>query len=397
MSLKLKIDLKGWFLYVILIPFLYPRGFSEYIPAYKTFFTLWLYGAMICVFMTIIFEISNYRISLKPYNCWLILYFVIMILLTLLVQKSFNEGLQKMFATPALCILSAIYLRKEPKCFIRCVNNLLTVIFLLNLTIFSPIFWSQYFAPITNHITFLGHVQISTQLGIAGIFFAYLNYNLYSRSKKRLIFNIVLSVVTMISSFTSAAYISVIALTILWLIRKLKIQLKIISKTQVCVYVYFLFNLFLFWFITYKGVSLSVAGFSLNGRGHIWREALNSFLRNPVRGYGVHGVLIKVFWSAWTGDGQGMNYMHNQILQVLNDGGVILFIPYIFMIVSGIKNLNRLEKGQLRFWSMICMVITLFVMTFESAMEYFYVFLVFMAISYLPEIYCGLKQSNWRQ
>ena len=92
-----------------------------------------------------------------------------------------------------------------------------------------------------------------------------------------------------------------------------------------------------------------------------------------------------------------MNYMHNQILQVLNDGGVILFIPYIFMIVSGIKNLNRLEKGQLQFWSMICMVITLFVMTFESAMEYFYVFLVFMAISYLPEIYCGLKQSNWRQ
>lgn len=386
MSLKLRIDPKGWLLYIILIPFLYPRGFSEYISVYKIFFTLWLYGAIVCVFLIAIFEISNYTVSLKPYNFWLTLYFLVMAFLTLLIRKSFNGGLQKTFATPALCILCAIYLKKNPKIFIKCLNNLLIIVFLLNLTIFNPLLWKEYFAPAENHITFLGHVQINAQLGTVGIFFACLSYYLNIANRKKMILQVIVSIITMIMSFTNASYIALILLIVFWLFEKSGIRKVIIFKTQIYVYLYILVNIFLFMFITYKGLSLSIAGFSLNGRGHIWREALNSFFRNPIHGYGVHGVLIKVFWSAWTGNGQGMNYMHNQILQVLNDGGSMLFIPYIFMIFSCIKNLNKIQSKKLQFWLSGCMIIMLFVMTFESVMDYFYVFFVFMAVSYLPEI-----------
>lgn len=386
MSLKLKINTKDWFLYMILIPFLYPRGFSEYIPVYKTFFTLWLYGAMIGISLMVLFEISNRAVSIRTYNCWLTLYFAVMIFLTLLIRKSFNAGLQKMFATPALCVLCAIYLKKNPKALIKCLNNLLTIIFLLNFTIFNPLLWEQYFSPIENHITFLGHVQINTQLGVVGIFFACLGYCLNINSKKEMNFQVILSVITMILSFTNAAYMALILLIMFWLFEKFGIKKSFISKAQIYACLYILINACLFIFITYKGISLSIAGFSLNGRGHIWREALNTFFKNPIHGYGVHGVLIKVFWSAWTGNGQGMNYMHNQILQVLNDGGVMLFIPYIFMIFSCIKNLNKIQSKKLQFWLSVCMIIMLFVMTFESVMDYFYVFFVFMTVSYLPEI-----------
>ena len=392
--MKLKFNVHNWILYIILTPFLYPRGFSEYIPAYKSFFTFWLYGAVVYIFLLFLFGISQCKVSKKISNLWILLYFTVMIVLTFIIRGSFSEGLQKLFATPALCVFCALYLKRSPKRFIRSVNNLLIILFLLNLFIFNPIFWKLYFSPITNHITFFGHVQISAQLGTLGVFFAYLDYELCSGNRKRLSIQILLSVVTMISSFTSAAYIVCIFLIIFWLLMKTQFQKIYRFKGQIYLIIYILINLFFFWFINCKGTSFSFVGFSLNGRGFIWYEAIKSFLNSPIYGYGVHGVLIKVFWSFWVGDGQGMNYMHNQILQILNDGGIILFIIFVFMLYSVIKNLDVLRNRKLRCWSVASVLLMLFIMIIETVMEYFYMFFILMTVTYLPDIQRVMRRKN---
>lgn len=394
LTFKITVNVKNWFLYIILIPFLYPRGFDEYIPAYKNFFTLWLLVAIICIFILFLFELSKGIISEKPYFYWCMLYFFVMFIITFTIKQSFTGGLKKVFAIPSLCILCVIYFKKNPKMLIKSINNLLILIFLLNTTIFNPLLWKEYFEPITNHMTFLGHVQVGAQIGLIGILFAYLEYYFYPGNKKRIFLQVMLSAISMAISFTSAAYIALIILLVFYFLRKSKFQRIFMFKGQVYALVYFFINILLFIFIFNYGTSLTLLGFSLNGRGFIWREALNSFSNSPVYGYGVNGILIKVFWSYWTGDGQGMNYMHNQILQVLNDGGIILFIFFTLMIFSGLKNFNKLQISGLKFWSVVCMVIMLFIMTFESTMEYSYVFFMFAAFAYLPDIAKYGKPEN---
>lgn len=393
MKFKIKVNIKNWFLYIILIPFLHPRGFDEHSPVYKNFFTLWLFIAIAGIFLLFIAEISKNNIPNKTYFYWLMLYFFAMCILTFFIRQSFMDGLQKIFAAPALCILCAIYLTKNPKVFISSVNTLFIIIFLFNITIFSPLLWEQYFAPITNHLTFLGHVQTCAQIGIVGIFFAYLEYYFFSYNKKKFFLQIILSIISMMISFTSAAYIALIILLIFYILEKTNFQKIFKLKGQTYALIYFFINILLFIFIFYHNTSFTLGGFSLNGRGFIWREAINSFYKSPIYGYGVHGIFIKVFWSSWTGDGQGMNYMHNQILQVLNDGGILLFIFFIFMIFSGLKNLNKLQNGKLKFWSATCILIMLVIMTFESTMEYFYTFFILMGIAYLPDI---VKYENFK-
>ena len=57
MEIKLTIKKYDILLYLILIPFLYPRGFQEYIGTYKMFFTGWLYLAIILI--VVVFVLSK--------------------------------------------------------------------------------------------------------------------------------------------------------------------------------------------------------------------------------------------------------------------------------------------------------------------------------------------------
>lgn len=383
MKICLKANGNNFILYFLLIPFLYPKGMGVYFPEYKIFFTSWLYVSLVVIYLLIFYEVLKMKLLSTKYIYVVLMYFVIMFVLTLTIRHTFVDGLQKIFATPALCLLSGLYLKRTPVRYIVVMNNILRILFFLNITFFSPLFWSQ-FAPISNHLTFLGHVQIGAQLGTVGVFFAYLEYILCNQPKRKFITQVVLSIITMLTSFTSAAYISIILLILFWILDKLKIKKIFVFKGQTYLIYYLVLNVILFMVILSGRISFEFLGFSLNGRGFIWKEALNSFFASPIYGYGVQGVLIKVFWSVWVEDGAGMNYMHNQILQVLNDGGLLLLVPYILMLYYSVKSLNQIEKHRVKFWITICTIIMLINLTFESSFEYFYAFLMFTAIAYLP-------------
>lgn len=385
---KLKINLKDCLIYFLIIPFVYPKGFSEYFHIYKTFFTIWLYISIIIICFICVVDCIKFK--KKIYNFKFIgsfiLYFFVMFIVTLFCRNTFTDTLQKIFVPPMLCFLCSKYFTSIPYRLIRITSNVLSFIFVLNLILFNPLFWPNYFAPITNHLTFLGHVQTGAQLGMLLILLSYIEYEYFNKCKPRFIKQIFLSMATMLFSFTSASYIAIIIMILFFVIYKFKLYdlFNFNAKTYITIYLFI--NFILFYYVGNDANSLQIFGFSLNGRGFIWKEAINAFYRSIIYGYGSHGILIKVFWSAWTGDGSGMNYMHNQILQVLLDGGLILFIPFLFLLYTSFNNVNKIKDKKSHYWFTCFILINLLIMTFESTMEYFYVFYVFCVYAYLPYI-----------
>lgn len=163
--------------------------------------------------------------------------------------------------------------------------------------------------------------------------------------KKKFIFSIALAVCVMLMSATSMSYMIITVLLIYTLLYE-KIPLKWQGKNYVTLYVGL--NVLLFCVITKLGPVLNIGNLSLNGRGFIWEKAIESFLKSPIWGYGVHGTLIQVFWSKWSGDGSGMNYMHNQLLQVANDGGLILLVLYVLMIYAVMDSIDKIPNKRIK-------------------------------------------------
>ena len=381
MSIKLKVNRKRLMDWLILIPFLYPKGFAEYSPSYKMFFTLWLYIAILYIVVIVLDKVVKGKMVINRCGRGILLYYIAMISITLLIRMTFLDGLQKMFAAPMLALFMYIELKTRPVDFVKSINEILTCSFILGITVFNPMFWPNVFDPENNHLFFWGHVQVGAQLGLMSIIFSYVEYELSQKcGKKKIVFSIVLAVCVMLMSATSMSYL-VIAVLLIYTLFYEKINLKWNGKKFVALYV--VMNVFLFYVTTKLGSVLNIGILSLNGRGFIWEKAVENFLKSPLWGYGVHGTLIQVFWSKWTGDGSGMNYMHNQLLQVANDGGLILLVLYVLMVYAMMDSIDKISNKEIRKRCGGFMLAVLVVMSFESGLEYVY---LLMALILLGEI-----------
>ena len=391
--MKIKLDRNKFKYYFYIIPFLHPRGIESF-GFMKTFFTAWLYVSIAFILLDFVHSITKKKKMAYVYIGAVLLYHIVMLLITFIVRRSFSDALQKIFAAPMLCILCAIYLDKKPRDFISAINNILILLFLLSLTVFSPLLWGDVFNPIKTHYTFLGHIQISAQLGIVGLFLAYVENNYWpKKSKRKYVCQVALSLVIMAFSFTSASYIALILIAVFWLLDRTRLRKLFVQPGKTYLIVYLIINILLFWYSLNVSRSLKIGPFTLNGRGFIWKEALESFFDSPIYGYGVHGVMIKTFWSSWTGSGEGMNYMHNQILQVLNDGGLILLIPFLLMLYYMMQNILKVRDTHMKFWSTSYILTVLMIMVFESAMNYYYIFILLSVATLLPSIETKIKNQ----
>ena len=382
------VKLKDIPVYLILIPFLYPRGFSEHFSWYKQFFTLWLYAAMGVTFLLFLQRVTWKRVRYKKCTIPMLVFFLLMVSITLVVRGGLGEGLQKMFAAPALCLLCMMLLKKDPDMFLRCLSNILIVNFLLNLTLFSPLLWKPYF-DVDEHLTFLGHVQVSSQLGILGLLLSYLLRSGGKKSKARLLW--LLSLATMVMSETVASAIALVLIlggTALW---RIGFRFKRFGKWA--------WALVAVWLVCSVGLlALTVrlngkyymfgVNVSMSGRMFIWQAALDLMESHWLLGHGVHGALIHVFWSK-----TGMNYAHSQLMQCLLDGGVILAAAFTVMLASYTRGIRRTCDKRLAYCANLCLGAFLAIMLIESVTEYHYFYLFLSLLAYLPDMACRIRDQ----
>lgn len=384
--LKIKYNAYDNFLYLILIPFLYPRGFQEYFSLYKLFFTTWLYLAMVLIIGMFFYHVIRLHKSYKICVWTMLAYYVAFITITLIMQGGISEGLQKLFMAPALCLFCAMCLQNKINNFVRCVSNLLLLNFALNLTVFNPLLWNNFFN-VDGHIIFIGHVQVASQLGILGLFIAYVLYRQNEVKKSKWL--VCLSYLTMLISETAASYVALIIITLGYLLLKFNKKLKNNRNISKILLLGFIGMNILFLYIlrVYSSGLVSTAiTAATSGRTYVWREALALMNDHWVFGYGVYGVLIKVFWSAWSSNPGGMNYAHNELLQRLLDGGLVLMLLFLIMLLTYISGISKAKDSRIKYYANICLLSLLVIMLFESVTEYYYFFIVLSMFAYLPEI-----------
>lgn len=379
-------NLKSLLCYFIMIPFLHPRGFDEYSSLYKGLFTAWLYGSLAIIISLYIADFAKGEARYKKSMIYMLCYYVLSVVLTLAAQHGLGAGLQKMIAAPVLCLVCAYYLRHDAQIFLDCLCNLLIIVLGLTVVVFNSFFFGQYFRD-EIHLMFIGHVQIAAQLGLLGIFLTYLLKRIQGEWTLRIAALLTFSVGTMAMSLTSSSFLSLFVLVVGLAYMKISKHGKLLAMNpNMFLVIYLLLNVMLFGMLALNNWQLPFSFLSLNGRNFIWKEGIRLVSERKLFGYGVHGVLIKVFWSGWNANGRdGMNYAHNQMIQVLLDGGIVLFISFLMMLWSYIQPLKKVEKSVGAF-ARICLMAVIVVMVVESTFEYYYILLFLSLIAYLPEI-----------
>ncbi len=394
--MKTKINSNILILYLVLIPFLHPKGFESISSGYDKIFTLWLYIAVAVIAIYFLYLVVGQREEYPNCIYCMLLYYVIMIGITFISLGGFNVGMQKMFAAPALCIMSAILIKKDAVEYINCISNLLLIVLGLNVLVFNPLFFGQYFSAKTGvHLLFIGHVQIASQMGILGVLCAYLLSIIYKKWNAKARFLILFSIITLIISETVASYASLGILVAGYIYMRITKRGKLLDlKATTYIVFYLVINCGLLVWLYYNDWRFNLWGLSINGRSFIWEQVFYKFLEKPVFGYGVYGVYFIVFWHYIRGNTVGMNYAHSQLCQLLLDGGLILLFFFLLFLFSYVARMKQIRTKKLRMFGNLVLIILLFIMIFESTFEYFYVLFSLSLLAFLPEIESQIERGR---
>ena len=366
-------------MYFVLIPFLHPRGFDAVWQWHKSLFTLWLLPAMLVIFLWVVFDLvkrgQTYQMSAFAMG----IYYVLFIGITLILQGSLREGLQKLIAAPALYLFTILCLRQDGRRFLRVMGNILFWVMVANISVFCP----PVVDAITRmyHVNFLGHVQVSAMFGILGIVIAVLQIAL-GEDRIRPLLLIGLCLLTMIWSGTAASQLMITVLVlgvVMWLIPGVRRCLLLEQKWYLAAY--FAINLLLMLFALGNHYVIAGINLSISGRTHVWSEALRSIAKNPLLGYGAYGVLIQPSWSA-----TATNYAHNELLQRFLDGGIVLTVVFYWMVYLFLKPVSKLRSPMAKALANTCIVAVLLLMTFESVTDYYYISIFMVLMSQLPKL-----------
>lgn len=384
---KFKISFLNILYYCIIIAFLFPRGTIEINSVCKKIYTVAIWGSILIIWIQ--FFMYYFKMVIKKDSIPIIAYFIIIMIITFGKRGFAIDGYQKLIAYPSICIFLICNLKKNPKMLLNVINNVVLLLLILNQVVLRKVFAEQY------HLTFLGHVQMIAQIGTLAVFCAILFWMIYKEKKMRTIIIIVLSLYTMFTTDASTAVLTAIILCIGMFLYKIKIYSVLVRTPKLYIIVGIILNLVVVTLSIINNLKYNTAIHFLDfsGRSFVWIEALSKFKNEIIFGYGIDGVLLKVFWNKWINT-KGFNYAHNQILQNLLDGGLVGLILFMLMLFSFCKGIKKIEEPKYRFLINIVIIIFSVIMIFESTSLYCYMYMCFSIIYALPDIIENMKEGE---
>lgn len=379
--MSFKLSRYRFYIYFVVIAFLFPRGFGEINNIYHDVSSLLVWIAAFLILLKEIKYIIN-NIKIKISGIFICLYFVLAFLITLINRGEVTSGLQQLIATPFLCLLVISNMQKNCKTLLEATMCVFMVEFILNfIFMISPFEFGE-------HLTFLGHVQMISQFGIVSILVSILYWMIFKTHKRRVIFLVVITLVTMLTTDASSAILSAVALCIAYITYKWKLYHLFCFRTEI-----YLIGMIIMSLIVVYITSINrniIPNIDFSGRRFVWGEALIKIVNKPLFGYGIDGVLLQPFWTEWTGG--GFNYAHNQILQNMLDGGIVLAMAFWIMVYSFVKNVNKLKQKKYVVLFNATIVTLLFVMIFESVTLYCYMYFVLAIVYVFPKLEYSRKE-----
>lgn len=373
--MKMKLDKNKVWLFFLLFPFLCPRGFFEIYPIYKTMMTLWLLFTMVGMIFIYVYRLAKKKVIMDIRLIYILLYFGILIIETLIIQKSIGEGLQKMFVTPALFMFMIVSFDKFGEKIIDVMSDILLINLLLFCSFFNPINFQRMF-DVPEQICFLGHIQVSTEMALLCLGLAVIIIN-KSRKKARLM--MFLAIVTMFLATTDAGLVILAFLSMMYILYILGLKKRVVNLSQQKIFIAG---------TVLEGIMLLVVLYfriDFGARYFVYLDGISKLNGHMVSGYGAYGVLIKTFWHDWE-NSNGMNYAHNEVLQLLLDGGIILLVAYIAMCIVLLRNRQQGVTKNVAYWFNAFLIAFLAVGICESLTEYNYFYIFLIINLFLPSI-----------
>lgn len=370
--MKLKISKNKLYYLFVVFAFLFPRGFSELNQTYHTVAALSVWLAVVLILVKeCLSKVINIKFNLR--ECLIALYFVLAFLITFWNRGIISSGLQQIFAVPALCIFIISNMRKQPKVLLEVFIFVFTINFILN-AIFTIIKFK-----FGEHLTFLGHVQVISQLGVAAIFISVLYWLLFKINKKRVKILIVITLLTMFTTDADSAVLSALALCISYITYKWKLYHLFDFRTELYLVGMIILNLLIVYMTSINRNIIPNLDFS--GRRFVWESALLNITKSFWFGYGIDGILLNTFWTKG-----GFNYAHNQILQNMIDGGIVLTIAFWVMIIAFISRIRFIEQKQYRVLANAALLTLFFIMIFDSTTLYCYMYIILAIVYVVPSL-----------
>lgn len=364
----------------ILIPFLHPKGLGEVFNAYSIFFKTWTYLAALAVLfmLSCISYSQNHFPIIKQHDesIGLIAYHISLLLVTILTQHKISEGIQKIFVYPIICLFFYMLFDRFKEKAYGLICNYLIILFTINVTVLNPHIFFQLF--MKKHISFLGHIQVTAQFCIIALLVAYLDLK-HSVYKRRGYLLICLTIISLLTSDALTGYVT-LAIFIMGVVVNKRNKIKrIISAKPIK---YFVVLGIISFILLYSSIYLKLfqqtsIDLTFSGRVFIWIEAWQLIKQRLWFGYGAYGVLIQPFWSRYS-NSNGMNYAHNEVLQLLIDGGLFLFLIFIVLLTMYMIRISKIYDKNIKYWISLLLLNFLLIGMFESITEnvYFFIFLV---------------------
>lgn len=380
---KLKNKIKILFYVFILFPFFRPNSIGYLYPSLSTLITCWSY---VSIAYAIIITIKHNKVSKGI--IFLLFSQAFLLLSHMLSIGRFDNILMSIASVIALAILIDTLLKHDTQAFLQSTIVLFEILVIINA--FTLLFWpnGMYINSSLQHANwFLGYKNTHILYILPLSIISYIYYYKYSNIKnKNFIFIIILCLfsVFFVQSGTSVvAYV----LFIFFLLSKIPKTNKLFNiKNYSIVFIILFFAIIIFRLqsiFSYIIVDVLDKSMTFTGRTSIWDTTLIYIKRNPLLGFGVEGSNVRILKYGFI----GAISAHNQILELLYQGGFVYFASIILFFTTMVKKLNTYKNhplGQCLAWGIFIYYI-MFLMEYYSLTHLFYILL----ISYNIELLIG--------
>ena len=175
------------------------------------------------------------------------------------------------------------------------------------------------------------------------MFFTVYSMFKYNKITKFVWFNLILSELVFIKLWAASAIIAFFVFILLLIIGT---KIKKLSANKL------LIGLIVFCVIIFEGLNLPIVNnfvvnvlhksITFSGRTYLWEHGLNMIKKSPLLGYGGYYVEGRSYLSNFR-----LYPVHTTYLQILVDGGLILFSQFMYIIIRTFKKLNQYKKNNI--------------------------------------------------
>lgn len=331
-------------LYIILIFCFEPRLFVKY----EVINWIYIIGAVVS-FVVMIGKYYRRREPVSAMLALVVLYRLSFFFQTLSVGGDITMWGYFSIILMTFCMTTTYYMKRNVLNYLRCVTNVLALMLTINLvtTFLFPegIVDNLYFIGIRTRFTDVIFPLITISLVC--------DYLAHKRIGMKSVYIIAVSLLTISRAWIATAIVGCLVYIVsLWLFTKLSKRVKLRALLTVIVVTGCVVNLLVLsgvltkmaaWFIEdvlHKSLTLS-------GRTEIWEIAIDIVLKKPLFGYGMFENGGFVYWGYKGGE---LSYWqaHNQWLQIMHDGGLLMTGLFIGIIFLGLGQLKKIASPKVK-------------------------------------------------